>query len=337
VNEARRQAFLKRLAYDLAAAHSAALVVLGDRLGLYRALADGALTPSELARRTGTHERYVREWLRNQTIGGYVEQHGEGFALSDEQALALASEGALAFAVPAFQLAAGLCGALDAAEESFRTGAGLDPARYPSDVRQGIARGCAAMAGSRLVEDWIPADVSAQLERGAAAVDLGCGRGGTVLALARAFPRAHVLGLDVDEPALAEARLAAAGLGDRVRFEAASVEALTDRWELVTCIDTLHDLPDPLAAARAIRTALSPTGCALIIEPTATGRPEVFARLLSAISTLYCVPIARAGGGQGQGALGNEEELTGLLSRAGFGRVAVRERLPLHAVIEARP
>lgn len=331
------RAFLARIANDLAAVHSAALVVIGDRLGLYRALAGSPATPAELARRTSTSERHVREWLRNQAASGYVERAGESYALSPEQARVLADEGGAAFAVPAFQLAAGLSGVIDVAVEAFRTGAGIEPGSYPRDVREGIARGSDALAGSRLASDWLPADVSARLADGGSGVDLGCGRGGLIRALATAFPRASWLGLDVDEAALAEARREAVPLAERVRFERGSSEALTGEWDLVTCVDTLHDLPDPPEAMRRARSVLRSDGCALVVEPCVSGRPEVFVRLLAAISTLYCVPVGRAGGGEGRGALGEEADLLRLLEAAGFTRVRVVERLPLHVVVAARP
>jgi SAM-dependent methyltransferase len=331
------RAFFARLAGDLAAAHGAALVVIGDRLGLYRALAGAPATPSELARRTATHERYVLEWLRHQEASGYVDRQGDRYGLSEAQEQAFAREDGPAFAVPAFQLAAGLTGALDDAIDAFRTGAGIDPVVYPADVRDAIARGSAALAEARVVSAWLPADVAARLADGGQGVDLGCGRGGVVRVLAAAFPRARWLGLDVDEPALAEARRASEPFGDRVRFERGSSESLAGGQDLVTCIDALHDLPDAPAALRRIRAALSDDGCALVVEPCASGRPEVFVRLLAAISTLYCVPVGRGGGGDGQGCLGDEAGWTLLVEAAGFTRVRIVERLPLHVVLEARP
>ena len=331
------RAFFARLAGDLAGAHGAALVVIGDRLGLYRALAEAPATPAELARRTATHERYVREWLRHQDASGYVQRQGDAYGLSEAQRQAFASEGGRAFAVPAFQLAAGLAGAIDQAVDAFRTGAGIDPAAYPPDVRDAIARGSAALAEKRLVSAWLPPDVSARLAAGGHGADLGCGRGGIVSTLATAFPRARWVGLDVDEPALVEARRACEPFGERVRFERGSSDALAGELDLVTCVDALHDLPDPPAALRRIRAAVRGGGCALVVEPCATGRPEAFVRLLAAISTLYCVPVGRGGGGDGRGALGDEAELLRLLESAGFGQVRVVERLPLHVVVEARP
>jgi SAM-dependent methyltransferase len=335
VSDAR--AFFARVASDLAAAHGAALVVIGDRLGLYRALAEASATAAELARRTSTHERYVLEWLRHQEASGYVARQGDSYALSDEQRQAFAAEGGPAFAVPAFQLATGLAGAMDAVLAAFRTGTGIDPAAYPPDVRDAIARGSAALAEQRLVSGWLPADLTARLADGGSGADLGCGRGGVIRALASAFPDARFLGLDVDEAALQEARRESASLGDRVGFERGSSEGLADGYDLVTCIDALHDLPDPLAALRRVRSALRGDGCAVVVEPCASGRPDAFVRLLAAISTLYCVPVGRAGGGDGRGALGGEGDLLGLLRAAGFARVRVVERLPLHVVVEARP
>lgn len=342
MSEALRQAFLARVAHDLGAAHSAALVVIGDRLGLYRALADVALTPSGLAGRTGTHERYVREWLRNQAAGGYVEHDpvADTYTLGAAQAQALATEGGAAFAVPAFQLAVGLAAAVDAVTDAFRTGEGLGAGAYGAEVRDAIARSSRALCEANLVTRWLPPDVAQRLVDGGTGTDVGCGSGGLVRELAEAFPRSRFTGIDVDEQALDRARRDASGLGGRVCFEAVSAASLGGApLDLVTCIDALHDMPDPAAVARRLRAVLLPQGCALVVEPCADGSsgPDALARLLAAISTLYCVPVSRGGGGEGQGALQDESRPLELLSAAGFSRVRVVQRLPLHVVVEARP
>jgi SAM-dependent methyltransferase len=342
VSEAIRQAFLARVAYDLGAAHSAALVVVGDRLGLYRALAEGPLTPSGLAGRTGTHERYVREWLHNQAAGGYVEHDpaADTYTLGAEQVQVLATEGGAAFAVPAFQLAVGLAAAVDAVTEAFRSGDGLRTGAYGPGVRDAIARGSRALCQADLVSRWLPPDVAGRLAEGGTGTDVGCGTGGLVRALAEAFPRSQFRGIDVDEPALARARREANVLGGRVRFEAVTAASLDGApVDLLTCIDALHEMPDPAAVAGRLRAQLKPDGCALVVEPCTdwSSGPDSLARLLAAISTLYCVPVGRSGGGEGQGALRGESWLLELLAAAGFSRLRAVRRLPLHVVIEARP
>ncbi len=340
MSAARRQALQARLVQDLAAAHSAALVVLGDRLGLYRALAAGRLTPAALAERTGTHERYVREWLRNQAAAGYVEHDtpSGSYGLSEEQAAVLAREDAPGFVPPAFQLAVGLAAGLDAVAEAFRSGGGVPPGRYGADVDAGIAGGSRALWTGRLVEKWLPSDVADRLRAGGAAADLGCGRGDAVRALAGAFPAARLVGIDASPPAIASA---ARDPGPaNARFVVGSVPELeAGAYDLVTCIDALHDLPAPADAAARVRMSLADGGCALVVEPCVewSGGPDALARLVSALSVLYCVPVGRSGGGEGRGAMEGEPSLLALLSAAGFSRVRVVERLPLHVVVEARP
>lgn len=349
VNEARLQAFLARALYDLAAAQSAALVVIGDRLGLYRAMAGaGPLTPAELARRTGTSERYVAEWLANQACGGYVdyEPGGATFRLSEEHAQVLAQEGNRAFLAGAFQVAAGLVKAEVQVAEAFRTGGGLPADAYAPQVAEGMERTSRARLGAELLARWIPAlgELPLRLEEGASVADVGCGRGAAVVQLAAAFPRSRFLGIDPNPAAVAAAREAAAraGLPGNARFEVAGgAELPGDGYDLVTCFESLHEMADPVAAARRIHAALDPEGVWLLVEPFASDRLEddagTWGRLTSSMSALLCLPVSAAAGGFGLGARAGERRLREILHEARFTRVQRAAESPFQVVLAGRP
>lgn len=349
VNEAKLQAFLTRAAYDLAAAQSAALVAIGDRLGLYSALAgSGPLTPAELARRTGTSERYLAEWLANQACGGYVEYEPRDgtFRLPDEQALALAAEGSRSFLAGAFQAAVGLVKAEARVAEAFRSGGGVASESYVAEVGEGMDRTSRARLMADLLPRWIPAleGMSGRLEAGAAVADLGCGRGALVLQLAAAFPRSRFLGIDAQVAAVEVARLAArrAGVDDRARFEVVAAADLPgDGYDLVTSFESLHEMSDPVLVARRIRFALGPDGAWLLVEPFASDRLEEdigpWGRLTSSMSALHCLPVSAAAGGFGLGARAGERRLREVLEQARFTRVRRAAESPFQIVLEARP
>jgi len=349
VNEAKLQAFLTRAVYDLAAAQSAALVAIGDRLGLYRAMSGaGPLTPAELARRTRTSERYVAEWLANQACGGYVEYeatHGT-FLLPEEQARALAEEGSRAFLAGAFQTAAGLVKAWEQVAGVFHHSGGVPADAYGAEVGEGMARTAHARLAAELLPRWIPAleGMSRRLEQGASIADVGCGRGAAVLQLAAAFPRSRFLGIDPQAAAVEAARLSAkrAGVDDRVRFEVASATELPRHdYDLVTSFESLHEMSDPVAAACRIRAALRPDGAWLLVEPFASDRLEddvgPWGRLTSSMSTLYCLPVSAATGGFGPGARAGERRLREILREARFSRIGRAAESPFQIVLEARP
>ena len=349
MNEAKLQAFLTRAVYDLAAAQSAALVAIGDRLGLYRAMAGaGPLTPAELARRTRTSERYVAEWLANQACGGYVEYEPRDgtFLLPEEQAYALAEEGSRAFLAGAFQTAVGLAKVWAQVAEAFRSGGGVPADAFGSEVGEGMDRTSRARLAAELLPRWIPAlgDVGRRLDQGASVADVGCGRGAAVLQLAAAFPRSLFLGIDPQAAAVQSARLAAKRLGvdDRVRFRVATATALPeDGYDLVTCFESLHEIPDPVAAARRIRDALRPDGAWLLVEPFASDRLEddlgPWGRLTSSMSALHCLPVSAAAHGFGPGARAGERRLRDILQEARFTRVGRVAGSPYQIVLEARP
>jgi ubiquinone/menaquinone biosynthesis C-methylase UbiE len=345
VNQAKRQAFLARALHDLAAAQSAGLVAIGDRLGLYRAMAGaGPLTPRELAARTATSERYVAEWLANQACGGYVEYRPRDgtFELPEEHADALAEEDSPGLVAGAFRTAAGLVNAEAQVAEAFRTGGGVPADAYAPEVAEGMARTSRARLGADLLEGWIAAleGMQGRLERGGAAADVGCGRGAALIRLAGAYPAARFLGIDTQRTLIEAARSDAsrAGAGN-VRFETASAEDLPGHgYDLVTCFESLHEMADPVAAARRIRAALGPEGALLVVEPFAAGRLEddlgPWGRLTSSMSVLHCLPVSAA---SGLGARAGARRLEEVLRAASFTRVRQAAESAYQLVLEARP
>jgi ubiquinone/menaquinone biosynthesis C-methylase UbiE len=321
-------------------------VALGDRLGLYRAL-DGAgpLTPAELARRTGTNERYVAEWLANQACGGYLEYEPQAgtFALPDEHAEALAREASPSLVAGAFRVAAGLMRNEARVAEAFRGGGGVPAESYGDDVGEGMERTARARLGVEL-QRWIAAlpGIGARLEAGASAADVGCGRGAAVLSLAAAYPRSRFLGIDRQAAAIAAARAAAARAGAaNARFDVAdALELAGTGYALVTSFESLHEMSDPQGAARRIHAALDPSGAWLLVEPYAADRLSddlgAWGRLTSSVSALYCLPVSAAAEGFGLGARVGEGRLKEILAEAGFTRVRRAAESPYLLVLEAR-
>ena len=347
MNQAKLQAFLARALHDVAAAQSAALVALGDRLGLYRALAGaGPLTPAELARRTGTSEPYVAEWLANQACGGYLEYEPQAgtFLLPEEHAEVLARDESPSLVAGAFRVAAALVKNEARVAEAFRSGAGV-PAESYDEVAEGMERTSRARLGAELLTRWIPAlaGLPARLEAGASVADVGCGRGAAVLQLAAAYPRSHVLGIDRQAPAIAAARTAAGHAGAaNARFEVAdALELAGTGYALVTSFESLHEMSDALGVARRIREALEPDGSWLLVEPYAGNRlvddMGTWGRLTSSMSVLHCLPVSAAAGGFGLGARAGEDRLREVLGQAGFTRVRRAVESPYLVVLEARP
>jgi SAM-dependent methyltransferase len=341
--------FLGRAIGDLGATISAGLVVLGDRLGLYRAMADGApVTAEDLAARTGTAVAYLRPWLANQAAGGYVTYDAgtQTWSLSPEQAYALAVEDGTAFFPGSMQLALGVLRDLPAMEECFRTGAGLGWHEHDGDLYEGTERFFRPGYVGNLVGSWLPSltGVVDRLSGGVQVADVGCGRGASTILMAQAFPRSSFLGTDYHEASVIAARRAAekAGVADRVRFDTAYATDLdAGRYDLVTMFDCLHDMGDPDAAARAARRALTADGTLMVVEPMAGDRIEdnlqPLGRVFYGASTLVCTPCSLAQpGGRALGPQAGPARLTALLRDAGFGRVRVATTSPVNLVIEAR-
>jgi SAM-dependent methyltransferase len=350
VDEAKLNEFMGRFVGDLGATVSAALVVIGDRLGLYKAIAEeGPIDADALARRTNTDSRYVREWLSNQAAGGYVsyEPDGERFSLSPEQAFALAEEGSPAFVPGAFQLATALIKDEPKITDAFRSGKGVGWHEHNDDLFCGTERFFRPGYVANLVPAWIPAldGVEAKLRKGALVADVGCGHGASTLIMAEAFPESEFVGFDYHRGSIDHALRAAekAGVADRVSFEvAASKEFPGAGYDLVAMFDCLHDMGDPVGAAAHVLDALADDGTWLIVEPFANDRLEdnlnPVGRIFYGASTLVCTPASRDQEiGLALGAQAGERRLRDVVTQGGFTRFRRATETPFNLVLEARP
>jgi SAM-dependent methyltransferase len=350
IDEAKLNEFMGRFVGDLGAALSAALVVIGDRLGLYRAMADGQpVTPEELARRTGTDPRYVREWLSNQAAGGYVmyDAPSGSFSLSPEQSLALAQEGSPAFVPGAFQVATSLTKDEEKISNAFETGAGVGWHEHHHELFAGTERFFRPGYAANLIPSWIPAldGVQAKLEAGGLVADVGCGHGASTTLMARAVPRSSFTGSDYHEESITQARKRAAdtGLAGQVTFDVASAQTFDGGpYDLVTTFDCLHDMGDPVGAARHIRKMLAPDGTWMVVEPYAgncvTDNLNPVGRVYYSFSTFLCVPNALSqDGGYSLGAQAGEEAMRRLAADAGYARFRRAAETPFNIVYEIRP
>jgi SAM-dependent methyltransferase len=348
VNEERLNAFLGKAVGDLGAAISAVLLSLGDELGLYKALAQGPLTPKELAERTGTAERYVREWLGNQAAGGYVDYDAASgkYGLNAEQALCLADPNGPVDLPGAYQIVQDLFHVRERARENFRTGKGMEWGEHHPCLFHGTERFFRASYNASLLSSWLPAldGVVAKLERGARAADVGCGHGASTILMAKAFPRSQFVGIDYHEPSIETARERAARAGVRnVRFEAADATSYkADGLDFIAFFDCLHDMADPVGAARHARAALNGDGRCMIVEPFANDRIEdnlnPVGRVFYGASSLVCVPVSLARKGPALGAQAGERRLRDIVvGQGGFAGLRRATETPFNLVLEARP
>ncbi len=349
VDQAKLDQFMGRFVGDLGAAMSGALVVIGDRLGLYRAMGDGEpLTAEELAQRTDTDARYVREWLSNQAAGGYVSYDAEQelFFLGPEQSLALAQEGSPAFVPGAFQVATALTKDEERIAEVFRDGHGVGWHEHHHDLFSGTERFFRPGYAANLIPSWIPAldGVQAKLQSGALVADVGCGHGASTILMAQAFPRSSFVGFDYHQASIEHARQAAsaAGLNGRVSFEvAAAKEYPGDGYDFVAMFDCLHDMGDPVGAAAHVLETLATDGTWMIVEPNAGDRLadnlNPIGRVFYAASTLVCTPASRHQEvGLALGAQAGEQRLREVVTAGGFTRFRRATETPFNIVLEAR-
>jgi 2-polyprenyl-3-methyl-5-hydroxy-6-metoxy-1,4-benzoquinol methylase len=341
--------FVFKFAGDLGATVAAGNVVVGHRLGLYKALAAGAATPDELARRTDTDARYISEWLRGQAAGGYVQVDPaqERYWLNDEQAFALANPDGAVYMPGAFVFALGSLKSVDRVTEAFRTGAGIGWHEHDEEVFIGCEEFFRPGYAANLVPSWIPAleGVDAKLRAGARVADLGCGLGASSVLLAAEYPKSEVAGSDYHARSieLARKRAADAGVADRTSFEVASAQNFSgDNYDLVATFDCLHDMGDPAGAARHIRQAIAADGTWLIVEPAAADELadnlNPVGRIYYNFSTFLCVPNARSqAGGYALGAQAGEAAIRRVVTEAGFTRFRRATETPFNLVFEARP
>jgi 2-polyprenyl-3-methyl-5-hydroxy-6-metoxy-1,4-benzoquinol methylase len=341
--------FVFRAVDEVGATLNAALVVMGDKLGLYRAMAGaGALTPAELAQRTGTAERYVREWLCAQAAGGYVAYDPDSgrYTLPPEQTVALTDSDSPAYLPGFFQIAVG--SVLDSPRivERARTGEGLGWHEHVHDVHEGCDRFFRPGYNAHLISEWLPAldGVVAKLEAGAHVADVGCGHGSSTILMAKAFPNSTFVGSDYHDGSIETARRHAeeAGVADRVRFQVAPASAYGgSNYDLVTMFDCLHDMGDPVGAARHVASTLALDGTWMIVEPHAGDRVEdnlnPVGRAFYAFSTLLCTPASLSQEvGLALGAQAGEARIRDVVRAGGLNGFRRAAETPFNLVFEAR-
>jgi SAM-dependent methyltransferase len=342
-------AFLGRFVGDLGAAVHTGMVVIGEKLGLYKALAAGPVTSAELAAKTQTDERYLREWLASQAAGDYVtyDAKTKKFSLTEEQAFALATEDSPAYIPGAFQLALGSLAAVPRIADSFRTGAGMGWHEHDDGVFHGCEKFFRPGYAANLVSSWIPAlhDVKQKLEAGARVADVGCGKGASTILMAKAFPKSRFFGFDYHDKSIEAARDTAKrdGVADRATFEVAKAKEYPGRdYDFVAVFDCLHDMGDPVGAAVHVRESLGKDGTWMIVEPFASDELKdnlnPVGRVYYSFSTLLCTPCSRSQEvGLCLGAQSGEARMRQVISSAGFSRFRRATETPFNIVYEARP
>lgn len=349
VDQDKLNQFVNQFAGDLGATVAAGSVVIGHRLGLYRALAEGPATGEELADRTRCSTRYVTEWLRGQAAGGYVEYDPAtgSFSMTEEQAFALTDPDGPVYLPGAFILALGTLRAEPRVTAAFRTGDGLAWGDQDADVIEGTELFFRPGYLANLVPSWIPAmdGVETKLRAGARVADIGCGVGASSVLMAQAYPASTIVGSDGDAGSIDRARkqVADAGVHERVQFEVATAQTFGGGpYDLVTTFDSLHDMGDPVGAARHVREELASDGSWLIVEPAAAdtveGNLNPVGRVYYSFSTFLCVPSALSQpGGAALGAQAGEAAVRQVTEEAGFTRFRRAAETPFNNVYEARP
>jgi SAM-dependent methyltransferase len=349
VNEEKLNQLLGQFVADFGAAFHAGLVVIGERLGLYKALAAGPLTSAELAERTGTDERYVREWLNSQAAGGYVQYDPPAgrYSLSAEQAFALADEQSPAYLPGAFLLAVSALRAVPQIADRFRTGEGFGWHEHDHGLFRGTELFFRPGYAANLTSSWIPAldGVEAKLKAGAKVADVGCGLGASTILMAQAYPASTFVGYDYHDGSIEAARQRAreAGVSERVQFEVARAKDYPGGgFDFVAFFDSLHDMGDPQGAAAHVRESLAPGGTWMIVEPFAGDRVEdnlnPVGRIYYSASTLLCTPASKSQEvGLALGAQAGEARLREVVTGGGFSRFRRAAETPFNIVYEAKP
>jgi SAM-dependent methyltransferase len=347
IDEAKLNEFLGKAVGDLGAAVSATMVLVGDRLGLYKALAGGPLTAGELADRTGTNERYIREWLGNQGAAGYVDFDGDTdkWSMSAEQALCLADPNGPADMPGAYHIVEAMFHALDRTLEHFKSGGGMEWGEHHPCLFVGTERFFRAGYNANLLDSWLPSldGVVARMEAGAKVADVGCGHGASTVLMAQAFPNSTFIGYDYHPGSVnvASERAASAGVANAT-FEVADAVSYSDKeFDLIAFFDCLHDMGDPVGAARHARDALGPDGIAMIVEPFANDSVRdnlnPVGRVMYGASAQICVPVSLARNGPALGAQAGEQRLRDVVvDGGGFTRFRRATETPFNIVYEAR-
>src|SRR6185436_13638342 len=350
INPDKLNEFLGRALVDFGATFNAALIRIGDKLGLYKALAAGGpQTSQELATKTGTAERYVREWLSAQAAGGYVtyDPSNKKFHLTEEQAFAMADENSPAFLPGAFQCALAATKAEDTLTERFKTGQGMGWHEHHHELFVGTELFFRPGYAANLVSSWIPSleGVEAKLKDGAKVADVGCGLGASTILMAQAYPNSAFTGFDYHDGSIemAKERAREAGVSDRVTFEIAKAKDYPGTgYDLVTFFDCLHDMGDPVGASAHVLASLAPDGTWMIVEPfaedTVEGNMNIIGRAFYGASTLLCTPASLSQEvGLALGAQAGEKRIREVVTSGGFTRFRRAAETPFNLVFEARP
>jgi 2-polyprenyl-3-methyl-5-hydroxy-6-metoxy-1,4-benzoquinol methylase len=342
--------FLGKAILDFGATFNAALIRIGDKLGLYKALAAGGpQTPAELAERTGTAERYVREWLSAQAAGGYVtyDPATAEFHLSEEQAFGLADESSPVFLPGAFQTALAAVKAEEQLTERFKDGKGMGWHEHHHELFTGTERFFRPGYAANLINAWIPSldGVEETLKGGGRVADVGCGLGASTILMAKSYPKSEFAGFDYHDKSIETAKQRAkdAGVGDRIRFEVSSAKSYPGKdYDFVTFFDCLHDMGDPAGAADHVRSTLKKNGTWMIVEPFAGDKLEdnlnPIGRAFYGASTLLCTPASLSQEvGLALGAQAGEKRLREVVTSGGFTRFRRATETPFNMIFEARP
>lgn len=347
LDETKLDELLGTAVTDFGATYHAALVVIGDRLDLYKTLAaDGPLTSTELAERTDTAERYIREWLRSQAAGGYVtyDPEADRYSLTAEQAALMADEDSPAFVAGGFEAAVATLGSTDAIEAAFRTGDGVGWHEHDSGLFKGTERFFKPSYATHLIDEWIPAldGVEEKLRAGARVADVGCGHGASTIIMAQAYPESTFVGFDYHDGSIAAARerAAEAGVSDRVRFEVADARMYDGEYDFVTMFDCLHDMGDPVGVAAHVAETLAEDGTWMIVEPYANdeveGNLNPVGRAFYSASTLLCTPNALDQHGDALGAQAGEARIREVATTGGLGQFRRATETPFNLIFEAK-
>ncbi|MBK9156027.1 MAG: class I SAM-dependent methyltransferase [Chloracidobacterium sp.] len=351
INEDKLNELLGRFVGDLGATMHAGSIVIGEKLGLYKAMAtpNERITAAQLAERTGTNERYIREWLNANAASGYIQYDAanDSYYMTDEQALVMTSEDNPAYLPGAFILATSALKAVPKMIDRFKTGDGLGWHEHDADLFCGTELFFRPGYIANLVPSWLPSldGVEDKLKAGAKVADVGCGLGASTILMAIAYPNSEFVGFDYHDKSIEQARAKAeaAGVGDRVKFEiAASKDFPGSDYDLVTFFDCLHDMGDPAGAATHVRKALKPDGTWMIVEPFANDKAEdnhnPVGRVYYSASTLICTPASRSQEvGLGLGAQAGEKRLREVAEAGGFTKFRRATETPFNLVLEARP
>ena len=349
IDPQKLDAFMGKFVDDLGAALHAGTVVLGEQLGLYKALAEAPMTSAELAEKTNTSERYVREWLAAQAASGYAmyDPATARYSLSEEQVFALANESSPAYIPGAFQLTLGALKSVSKIAQVFRSGLGFGWHQHHAWLFEGTEKFFRPGYAANLTTSWIPAleGVEAKLKRGARVADVGCGHGASTILMAQSYPHSTFIGFDYHAPSVEWARKAAqaAGVAERVSFEVAPAKEFPGRdYDLVAMFDCLHDMGDPAGASGHVLKSLRPDGTWMVVEPFANDRVEdnlnPVGRVFYSASTLICTPCSKAQEvGLALGAQAGEAKLREVVTAAGFTRFRRATQTPFNLILEARP